>query len=372
MNIKQVKPSAERDSYVANNLLDFQMSFSGEKLKANSVRLVGKLIVLKGANPIEQTDNVFFDRFSGAHGTIASVSTSLDNAGKIETLNQYGRLVRMNEESKNIPIDMLVNSMNNIELKHDYQKHSPYILTGEAGQNGYLPFSISLQHCLNKMTGDLSHKKSGDILVSIRLAPNNHFLWGKDVDATYNYSLSEVQLHYETVPEDNSKENVGLGIVYSLANDVVSQQEYFTLKPPIECNSISCSMIEKNKLNSLACNELTTQYVPISRLEFAFNNNLSKFYTYDLESEEDILRNYKQSLSLPKSHSYRRYRLDRSSIAQDANNNEIVPDGWGIGMRLPEPVNFANNAFSANMRSDAGVTGKTYTAFWYFHGEKVM
>ena len=223
----QVQAENVKDSYREYDTVDFILSFEDRALICNSIRIEGELQVnTTGQNQITNrltgAEDCKIDPKCGSHALWSSITTQFQNSGVVENLTEYPRSVKMRTDATQTDNDML-NSKNVCELRAPNWKISakqivPKVPKEYGGGGAGLvtnagtalnvlqatmktdpDFSCVPNICLNKVVSPnirLDYQASGAIKISFVLERNSGVLWGRDVDANYNYSLRNLRMCY--------------------------------------------------------------------------------------------------------------------------------------------------------------------------------
>ena len=184
----QAEPQAKQDTYTQFDNVDFVINVGeGRALLKNSVRILGDLLVTSDGTARVAAAGIGFNRNAGAHSFIQSVQVSAQNAGLIENLQSYPRLVNMVSTASNDRMD-LINSDRMCELRGHIDEatelwsrgHTTYVEAGGTATTQDFDFSLKPLCCLNSMSGgDLAASKSGSITLTLDLAKNIDALKGR-------------------------------------------------------------------------------------------------------------------------------------------------------------------------------------------------
>jgi len=112
-----------------------------------------------------------------------------------------------------------------------------------------------------------------------------------------------------------------------------------------------------NQLNDTVHNHLQLDVPPdVQRVEFNFNDSTTQYYTFALETPEEILYNYQMSWGVPP--------MSKSDITLPRLN---ARDSYGVGMSLGGFIDMSKSKFGVNIKSNIVSTLK-YAVFMIFRG----
>lgn len=367
-----IQPENSKSSYTEYDNVDYLMAFEGRKLLCNSIRLEGDMRIQKGGANIAKTDDIYFDGSIGAHGLCESIQTSMQSKGVLENITAYPRMVGMTEDCTTSAPDML-NSENVCELKHPLKRLTNLTMigetTGQAGStvNDAMSFSFKPQFVLNTARDTeggepvISFTKSGAVRVVFTLARVANLLNGADVDATCTYELTNLRLKFLSVPEDGASNSTFHKVMYHIKQSVLSSRSNVSSKVPAVVDSVSCSFIKQSAEGSFTDNAYDRQVLPkLDDLAFLFNNNTNEYISYTIDSREETLMRYIDSMKDTKHN-----RMQLTELKGDHS--------YGVGLRFGESVDLSNQTFNVSLNSsDAGINDSPYSMHLYFHSSAVL
>ena len=352
MSIKSIYPQSQKESYSQNDTVIFQLSFSGEKLKANSVRLSGKLQVLTSGD-VAISGDVKYDGMLGIHQYVDSFNTEILNGGFLENIQAYPRAVKTMLLARQSDSQQGSETDKSVELRCGDDELTKEILKGMT-DNKPLPFSFTPQICLNKVvSGNLSYQHTGSVMVNMRFAPTLDIFYGVNAGGV-KYAITDLQMSYETIPDDKVKEPVTMLTNTMVRNNINSSLFQISVKVPVECLSVSGTFIKSSNLSVTATNNTLCEDPNVSRLEFEINDG-NGYVSYPIETREEMLYNY----ILANNGVYNNaFSLKKSS----------ADEGFGIGLFFNNSsFSFYNQKFGLSVSSDASNV-VPYTLFLYFTG----
>ena len=355
----QVEPNNSQSSYSEYNQVDFTFSFAGRKMEANTVRLLADIELENVTN----YSNFKVDNFIGGHAFIQEVLTSTVQQGLVESLSSYGRYEGMLNKAVNSS-DNLFRSDQVCELKSMDSSTTGRLMKGVEVLNtadgtvlatANADVSLKPNICINNVVGDqyISHNKTGDITVSIRLARNADFSFGSDNSGTTGYKLSNLRMTFNSVPDDGKEGSHVLRTKVTLEQVVDSNFTSISAQVPAVCTGVSASMMTSARLGQPKLNNFEQNRIPdLNSLQFLFNNSESEYITYEITSNADATQRYLESWA---------------EISNNRANMEVLNanDAYGLGLDFQAPINLANQKWGLQL--DATVN-ESYMMYLYFHG----
>tara|TARA_R110002020_G_scaffold431901_1_gene641953 strand:- start:5235 stop:6260 length:1026 start_codon:yes stop_codon:yes gene_type:complete len=332
----------------------------GRDLVANSVRIEGDLKVCNTGNTRATNQHVQFNPNVGIHGICEAVSVEFENVGVVQRLNEYARLVHMGQMATKDRNDLL-NTLDQVELKSPDVRYSQQYCYGITDPNDTntivrdVDFSFMPEICVNKMAGgNLSMDKTGYIKVTLNLARDVAFLYGRDVDQNYNYQIRNLRLTYKSVPAQGEGK-VQMRSSVMIKNSVLSSFSNTSAKVPAVCDACSISFLQQNKENTFLNDNLACETMPkVTELQFLFNDT-SAYIRYVINDKADMVRKYLESI-------------------ESGSTNQVNADKWksnnnfGLGISFNNFVDLSNSKFNTQINSsDANINNRPMVMFSYFH-----
>ena len=126
---------------------------------------------------------------------------------------------------------------------------------------------------------------------------------------------------------------------------------------PATVQSVSMVFHIDKQLNDAEHNHLELSVPPdVQRVEFNFNDSTTQYYTFALETPEEILYNYQMSWGVEP--------MSKCNITLNALN---AGDSYGVGMSLGGYIDMSKSKFGVNIKSGIQSTLK-YAVFMIFRG----
>jgi len=353
---------SSKDSYTEYDDLVFFLNAEGRALMKNSVRLECEVRVLKdnGGTDVRiiNTDKVFMDNSVGLHCVIDNCNVEFQNAGSVEQINEYARLVKMMEIATR-DVNDYHSGLDICEFKTPLEETTQALLCGSqssattavAGDFIDNDASFKPKFCLNKMSDDMSFSKSGYVKVSINLAKVANVLYGSDVSATNKYQLRNVRMSFKSVPDVNN--TIQMRTTLNLKSTINSTLSNSQARVPAVCDGVSCCFLESSKENILQeCSTSMDVLTGINSVQFLFNDSSSNYISWVLDNNAEIIANFVKSVN------------DSGHNQVNSNKDE---NNYGIGLAFP-PTDLSNQKFNIQINSEhASISSNPYIIYMYFH-----
>lgn len=363
LRYESIQPESVKDSYTEYDTLDFVITAPGRALVGDTLRFdVDNLRVQQnGANLT--TEDIMIDPLVGGHAFIESMTTDFRAQGQVENLNEYARWAAMVSKATNSRDDMY-NASRLCELKCADEKIMRRVLRGvPAAGNTPLnldnDFSIRLHNLLNNIVSDQKNlslsRVGGQIRISIRLARIANALYGRDVNATTTYTLGNVRLSFQTVPDvvPENQEYVMRSVV-SLKQNITSSFVNIASKVPAVATGVSATFLEQSREGALVYNNQALEVIPnVSQLQFLFNDSQNNAIAYVINDRAEIMDRFVDSMRSA-GHDTARLSL--------LNSNQ----SFGVGLRFGESIDLRGQKFNMQLQSGASSTNP-YQVYMYFH-----
>lgn len=366
---RSVVPENSRDQYVEWNNVDFVMSFPNQKVALNTIRIEGVAKFYNADNVEITTEKVQMDRLAGAHSFFQNVSTFI-NGQSVDNIIEYPRMVKTMIAASENDNDMN-NASNVCELKATNDMIAGQLLKREqidvstSGGTQSVPadFSIKPMIALNRNVSVnnnlLSYDQTGDIRVSVQLARNENVMYGVQCETGFNYILSELRLTYMTYPDDGEREKVVLMRTTSAQQSFAGQTAQLNMNSNILASSVFGSFILVSEQSQPAINNLKLAKPPVpNTVQFAWNNALNEYLTYELRSQTEMIDNFLDAVSFS--------GKNQASLNAIASNN-----GFGIGMRMGDDVDMMSNDLTVILNSSVA-DNEFYLLTMFFNGTEVF
>ncbi len=367
-------PLAKKATYLGNDTVDFILSLENKKLVPGSVALSGNVVLQDGTNLIGN-ENIQIDSDAGYHSLFRDFVSEFRNVGVTENFQYYPRYVKMKTQATKYRQSLGTETYNCIEgkcptltVRQGYDKGTLF------PQAGATPFVIKPDIAVNKSNQPIPGNQVGTVRIRARLAPNNEVLFGTDVNNDSNYFITDLKLHYETVPDDNTRPPLAME-VYQVNRQVIetNNANLATFVPSLS-DAVHISFHEVSLENTL--NENFLRCVPLpgqllannpgglfftdprqgaERVYYAINDTDTALVGFTMETRTEMEWNYLRSFN---------NEPNQYSIT-DSRLNGPVSDGYGLGINFGGPIDFTKQKFAVEINSQVSTP---YSSYLYFRG----
>lgn len=373
MNIQyhsQVPENNNPDGFTEFQNLDWVVQVSGRKMLRNSVRIVGdvEIDIDGGSNPMVLTTSILVDNKVGHHSYFQSW-TCESSKGLIEQLNEYPRYNNIHTSASHSKNDFY-DSRAVAEGKNNCSDGGRVVLQpvaslndGTGGGITQFPtdpsFSIAPLICFNRMMGgDWSFNRMGYVRISTILARNGAALYGENMVAGSKYTLKNVRLEYQTIPDDGKDSAILAHSYVNIKSTINSRQHNLSAKvPAAACNGVVVTYLDQSRENDLVHNALELQQLPQpDELSYLFNNSTQKYLTYNISDRRDMVARGLEALG----NSVGSHTL----VSGDSLSSN---SGYLTGLGFDEYVSLENQKFNIQTKSGSSSLNQTpFTQFCYF------
>jgi hypothetical protein len=355
-SLKSITPRTQLAQYNPNQEINFELLHDGEALKAKTIYMTAKLVMV-GA---DRTDEHYYDNFAGVSSLFENVNTRCDLFQ--EVISNYGRLNKMKNALMLSPDQMASGLKNSSEMLCHHLSKTPTILASAVAPNNF-SFAHFFNFGLNQMTGDLDSAKSGKINISFKLVSPQKCFFGGD-SAALNYYLTDIELHYMTVPVGSP--SVSIRIVEDTQKLIQTSNTTIanTFVNPIDGVLVSFSTVDSE--NEQTQNTLACQNPTLAKMSWVYNDMSNQLVSYEIESqEEQLLSGF--------------YVMDsmgcgvdlREKIALAAQDGiHSMTDKFIVGLNIGQLMDFSRSGLGLNVRID-NLT-ENYYAHFYGFGQKQL
>jgi len=347
------QPQNIKAVYTPFDQIDFLVKMpAGREYKQGSGRCSGKFKVYvtpqggvrRLATP---ADSIFLNQYCGAHSLHRSFTTSV-NDQTTENIAYYPRYVAMKKQAENPQTHLYTSSENLTELTGLYGNK---LLTGEA-VSGYVYYSFSPMIAINKSSANLPQSKFVQMRIMSQLASGLEAFYTTTTSTTFSlidYELEDLQFTWYEEPQ-KTVGDVVLNTTYLNKQSIVSNHTNLNLFCPNVYDAVSVSFIKQADLNNTLTDNNACYQIPlINRVEFTLNGNDSPI-SYPLESYEDIIVNYKKSLSAGEKHSFSKSLIVSGQVfGIGCSFTTSVNDKLGINIDIDDAINISELQYDAYM-----------------------
>mgnify|MGYP005987431931 CR=1 FL=1 len=360
------QPLNRKDFYSAFNVVDFELNDLGRSLVPNSIKLEGDLVITTDGTtqvPANNFEVIRFNRKTGIHGAIESVSCSTVNQGTLESINNYARFIAM-EETATASIDDANNASKQVELKatneiftglYSAVQNSVYTDAGGNAQNfpELVDFSAKPRICLNRFSGgNLAFSKTGAMKISFTLARNQAFLHGV-VPAGATYKLQNLRICYATEPTEPNPPSVLMNKTINVKSSLSSGLANISANVASSAvKGVSVSFQDQANENVMNLDNYKLEPLPnLKSLQFIFNDSLNKYINFVLKSDSEILEGAVDS--------FKSMGHNQVNLSEFRKGNSRM-----VGTSFDDFVDMTRSSFDIQITSDAI---SNYNVYMYFH-----
>lgn len=357
INHALVRPLDGKILHSNNEPLQFVISCEGQSILPGSVAINGIAAIMDAANSQPATtDELIIDPSTGPHSFFRDITCSTIGTGVLETFTDYPRFVGAKTDATMLNDSLGTETHNAVEGKNGGKRIQQGWCKGSADYtNGGMPFNIKPDICINKTDNPLRGNQVGMITVGINLAPSDEGLFGQQNVAASNFTLSNLQLTYDWVPDDGERPPVSME-VYEVQRSVISSNianiSVMVSKPTDAVHMSflpSADLLDiKNNFNRRAAfpgvppnSGSTDPNYGAEQLLYAINDVDNAINEFTLDTRESILWNYLRSFNLDAS----RWGVVASRYMSG------VSESYGIGIAFGGFVDFSRQNFAADIRS---------------------
>jgi len=389
LKYESIFPLSQQPEYLPNSNVDMLINLQGKKLVPGTVVVEGTLEVYKISDNSHVTalDRVYYDPLVGAHALIRDITTEFRMLGTTETFQNYPRLVKMKQLALTHDESLGTETSNCLALTVHNELQAKGMLEGQnnvdgggAGSDGggySLPFSLKLLNCLNSASGPMSSSATGDILVRIRLAPANEFLYGEDFQNLWTYTVRDLRLRLLPIPDDGKKQAIQMEVYHSYRTLLDSNNTNVSTFVPGLAMAVQASFIAQAYENDPNQNFLTCQPPPgqppigasdlgdthsdygIERLYYAINDTDTALAGFTFESREVILLNALRAFG----GNVQKF----GALLRRMRNPDIKrSDGYLAGMPFGSLLDFSRNKFACQIETQCDSQDNLFGAYFFF------
>lgn len=293
MSYNATYPLSQRANgqYLPGDTIDFLLDFAGMQIVKNSIRISGNLIVTQAEAPVTIENNIMFNSKVGCHGLFQQyIVSSQDRV--IQNFQAAPRWIAMMESAKNSAITTGGTLSRAAALQCAKDLDTRVMIA-----SGPKSFSIKPYIGINNSDVDLAYSKFGQIKITCLVSSITQFLFGANVNENTSFYLTDLQLHYRTVPESVTAP-VNMEVVTSIKQTVSSPQNQLSIICPNESSALAISFVELATENSLTENYTRMVFLPeVKRVESSYNDvTIGTSLQFALENDPEVNLNYLQAM----------------------------------------------------------------------------
>jgi len=377
---RSVFPLTQQTSYRQNQTNKFILSTEGQSILPGSVRITGTCSITQ--NGVAIVDNqIFYDPLVGYHGLFAKIESGTRAQSTVETLTYYPRLVKTKASGRSYAVSLAVDSFNSIEGRAASLQQVQGLIQGlgtadaQSIADTNMPFSIVPDIWINKLDSALPGSRIGnEVIIQFTMAPIQQFLFGSGVDGNTSYSVSDLKVQWEAIPETPNKAPINYEKYVDdrqLMNSGVTSIN--VVAPGVMVDSVHMTFINNDSEFSLASNFLQCEappgqapYVPVGvtsntmynygleRIIWSINNSDTSVSGFTQDNREEILWNGLRSLNLEP--------LAWSSML----NDPFAPDRYLVGIPFGGLQDLMSKRFAVQLYSKCDNEDNTYVCYMFF------
>jgi hypothetical protein len=380
---RSVFPLTQQSEYKQNQTNKFVLGTEGQSILPGSVRITGTCSITQNGDPVV-AEQIFYDPLVGYHGLFAKIESGTRAQSTVETLTYYPRLVKTKASGRSYAVSLAVDSFNSIEGRAGSLQQVQGLIQGlgtdeaDSVADTNMPFSIVPDIWLNKLDSALPGSRIGnEVIIQFTMSPIQQFLFGADVDANTSYSVKDLKVQWEAIPETpNGNKNPINYEKYvddrQLMNSGVTSIN--VVAPGVMVDSVHMTFVNSNSEFSLSSNFLQCEappgqapYVPVGvtsntmynygleRIIWSINNSDTSVSGFVQDNREEILWNGLRSLNLEP--------MAWSSMI----NDPFAPDRYLVGIPFGGLQDLMSKRFAVQLYSkcDSTVTN-TYVCYIFF------
>ena len=336
--------------------IDWEIEDSGRKLLKNSLYIEADVEVYSTTNvKLGLEVAIGVNNKVGYHAFFESFSCEAKSQN-VQNLQHYPRYVNIVETTSG-NIGTIFSPMAQAEGRQCTESGGRYVLQevksngdGTATQPTSPPgMCIKPKIVFNSMVGDdYSFNANGAIRLSTNLARNGTALYGSQLTGLSSYILKNIRLKYVTVPDDGKQGPIMMNSVTSVKQTINSQQANLSVKVPSSAvTGVVVTYISQSNEIGLINDSYRLEQLPnIDSIEYLFSDSQSRYVTYDVTDQDDMLQKGVDALSAAglkvKSNSY-----------MSAGNEAVIH-----GLDFQQTIDLSRNKFGINLRSSSSLMGQ--------------
>lgn len=341
---KIIYPVSQLPAYQPGTNVSFYLSMENQRLVKGSLALSGKVTV----SGLNAGTFMFTDNLIGAHAFFdgIAVETAITN---FPVVNAYPRWIKSkrycNWNKNSINLDKGAQMIN---------------VSGDFSYFNGQSFLIYPDIPINNSSDDLSYSKFGNIKISMNLTTAlNAFFMSDGNSPDFNYSISDLKLHYKTLPDNMSKEIITFDTYSYNYTNIVSNNQIVT-------ENISSMLVESmfgtfqvdGTSQVVTYNKAQFDDCGLQKVQFKFNDTQS-YLNFALDTRGAIVLNSLAALNSNGMTSF-------TPTAEDVN---VGTGPVSFGLKLPYPVNSSNSSITTNLSTTQVQPNNTYILHYYFVGK---
>lgn len=365
--------------YVQNSTVRFIYKRGRMLFVPGTFNLVGKRAIYStGATAVVATDQIYVDPDVGVASCFQSVQWSFAVSGTQENILQYPNMIKKYTLLKQDEESIGLNLRSSMQLKCPNRQQSQALAIGLQGRpaaadNAFVDFCHPLMCGLNTADATFSSDVNGDLVIDVLLESNGRALFGTDLTAASSYSIKDLRLEFEVIPDDGERKVVKYTKHVFGEDQLLSNVETLTNTVADPCTGFLSSFVNQANLNDIKANNLLAS-PPIGRppqgsttidnflsygLEYAIyaiGNVNTALTEYQLSSREEIVGNALAAVG----------NMDKYGTLIRKMRHPLEPDGYVIGYNWKMPMNLNANSLTMILTSRAGAPNPVYQVYTHY------
>jgi hypothetical protein len=365
--------------YVQNTTVRFTYKRGKMLFVPGTFNLVGKRAIYStGTTAVTAGDEIYVDPDVGVASCFQAVQWSFAVSGTQENILQYPNIVKkytlLRQDEESIGLGL----RSSMQLKCPNAQQSQAYALGVLGRpvaadNAFVDFCHPLTCGLNLADSTFSSDVNGDLILDVLLESNGRALFGTDLTAASSYSIKDLRLEFEVIPDDGERKVVQYTKHIFGEDQLLSNIETLTNTVADPCIGFLTSFVNQASLNTIAANNLLAS-PPIGRppqgsttidnylsygLEqavYAIGNVNTALTEYQLLSREEIIGNALAAAG----------NMDKYGTLIRKMRHPLNPDGYVIGYNWKMPMNLNANSLTMILNSRAGAPNPTYQVYTHY------
>lgn len=377
-----------RTSYAPFDTVDFNLNFENRSLICGSIRLEGNIHVTApdgSTSLLGINEAVSNDHRIGCHGYLHSFQTTLQNAGNIENIVEYPRMVATLDNGSltdndlcsakyvcegrspdikiqrsivqnRVPVDKGGGPVGTSQFEHrgsGFQTNDDKSAVDEVIPD----FSIKPKIALNNVVSGnalLNYGTSGQIRISTTLERDILALQNQELTDSYTYRMSNLRVTFASVPAVKQSP-IQMRSHLCLKSTINSNLSNVSSKVPAVADSVFISFLRQDRESKKQfCNTNLEKIPSLDVVRFMFNDSTSKYISYEIKKVPEMIMEGIKAVNKasPNQSGVTMAKLDASK-------------SFMIGLDMGAPIDLSNQKFNIQIESGASTTTQ-FLMFAYF------
>ena len=352
----EVKAQNDKPTFLADDLVDFEIDAPGRSIVKNSIEITGKVQVYKTSltgGRVARTDagKLFLNPSAGAHSFFENFSSSSVNLNNIESIGfAYPRWVNMmattNKQNQNLNnvSDLIEFVVPDKELTDNFLRETKVDNGAGATYTEDFTFSVKPMIVLNRTNADIPFDKTGKVRVSMNLAQNEKAL-ENHLTGVNNlvYTITEMRMRFRSVPSSPTNEPIVAQKMIPLKTTINSTNASMSFQVPSKgSNGVTISFQKQSNEGNPAKDNLELEKLNVQSVQF-FYNSANTYLNYKLETTSEIIQRGLKSIS--PSNDEGTYQITQADLA---SNSKFV-----IGTDFDGVIDLTQNSIEVELQSNS-------------------